>query len=268
MSLRSGRLARTRDGILAWGGIGLMAICFAWLQWTAKREGPGIMQVPGRHDPFSVVVLDPGHGGQDSGAMMSGLVEKDLTLDIAQRLDRLLQTQGIATVMTRVGDSYSSLAERATLTNRTPDCILVSIHFNEGSKAVSSGIETYYADHQITSDEPIVSWLPFLQRTAAPAPNLESQALAGCVQDALVTRTQALNRGTKPEQFFVIAKVHHPAVLVEGGFLSNKDETAKLANPEYRERIAAAISEGICHYRDALRARQSTLALTSLTPTE
>jgi N-acetylmuramoyl-L-alanine amidase len=268
MFLRSGRLARTTDRVLAWMGIVLMAICFAWLQWTAARKTPGATPSRARHDLFNVVVLDPGHGGQDSGAIVNGIVEKDLTLDIAQRLDRLLQARGMATVMTRVGDSYSSLAERAALTNRVPDCILISIHFNEGNKKVSSGIETYYADHQITSDTPIVSWLPFLQRTAAQAPNLESQALAGCVQDALVTRTQAVNRGTKAEQFFVIARVHHPAVLVEGGFLTNKDETAKLANPDYRERVAAAISEGIVNYRDALRARQSTLALTSLTQTE
>jgi N-acetylmuramoyl-L-alanine amidase len=245
-----------------------MATCFAWWQWTARREGPGLIQVPAKDGLFSVVVLDAGHGGQDSGAIVNGITEKDLNLDIAQRVDRLLQAQGVATVMTRAGDSFSSLAERAALTNRIPDCILVSIHFNEGNKALSSGIETYYADHQIPSDEAIVSWLPFLQRVAAPAPNLESQALAGCVQDALVTRTQAINRGTKAGQFFVIAKVHHPAVLVEGGFLSNKDETIKLATPEYRERIAGAIGEGILNYRDALRARQARLALTSLTRTE
>ncbi len=263
MSLRPGRLGQITDGILAWTGVALMVFCFAWWQWKTHWETP-THAYEGKHEPFGVVVLDPGHGGQDSGAMVNGVLEKELTLDIAKRLDRALQAQGMATVLTRADDSYRSLAERAALANRVPGCILVSIHFNEGTKAVSNGVETYYADHQITSDAPLISWLPFLQRTALQMPNRESQTLAGCVQEALINRTQAANRGIKAEQFFVIAKVRHPAILVEGGFLSNKDETSRLANPDYRQRMADAISEGIFRYRDALRERQSTVALTSL----
>ncbi len=254
--------------LVAWMGMLLMAVSFAWLQWTSKPGGPMSPRSASRHEPFGVVVLDPGHGGQDSGAIVGEVVEKDLALDIAQRVDRLLQSQGLDTVMTRVGDSYVSLAERAALVNRVPDCILVSIHFNEGNKPVASGIETYYADHQITPTTPIVSWLPFLQRTGGPMPNLESKNLADCVQEALVARTQAVDRGAKAEQFFVIANVHQPAVLIEGGFLSNKEDTAKLADLDYRERIAVAISEGIIRYRDLLKARQSTLAVTGAPPTE
>lgn len=268
MFLRSGRLARVTHSILTWSGVFLMVLCFAWQQWRASRESESLILAPGRHEPFRVVVLDPGHGGQDSGAMVGGIVEKDLTLDIAQRVDRLLQTQGMATIMTRVGDSYSSLAERAALTNRVSDCIMISIHFNAGNKKVSSGIETYYADQQVAPSGSMMSWLPFFPHTAAAKSNDDSQNLAGCLQDALVTRTHAVNRGTKAEQFFVIAKVHHPAVLVEGGFLSNKEETARLADPDYRERMAGAISEGIFHYRDALRQRQATLAVTELPHTE
>jgi N-acetylmuramoyl-L-alanine amidase len=245
-----------------------MVISFVWWQGTSPRQSPVSILAPGTHEPFGVVVIDPGHGGQDSGAIVSGIVEKDLTLDIAQRVDRLLQAEGMATVMTRVGDSYTSLAERAALTNRVPDCVMVSIHFNEGNKSVSSGIETYYADHQITSALPVISWLPFLQRVAAQLPNLESQNLAGCIQESLVSHTQAVNRGTKAQQFFVIANVRHPAVLVEGGFLSNKEETAKLNNPDYREQIAGAISDGIFRYRDLLRERRSALALAPTQPTE
>lgn len=258
---RPGRLARTTQGLLAWLGVVLMATCFAWWQWTSIRTGTAFIRPPERREPFSVVVLDPGHGGQDSGAMVGDVVEKNLTLEIAQRIDRMLQAEGMATVMTRSGDVYASLAERAALTNRIPDCIMVSIHFNEGNKEVSNGIETYYADHQTSSVGPIVSWLPFLQRTSVEMPNVESQSLAGFVQDALVTRTQAVNRGTKAEQFFVIAHVRHPAVLVEGGFLSNKGDIAKLADADYRERLAGAITDGILHYRDALRQRRTTLAV-------
>jgi N-acetylmuramoyl-L-alanine amidase len=254
--------------LVAWMGVLLMVLSFAWLQWTSKPGAALSPRSPSKHEPFGVVVLDPGHGGQDSGAIVGDVVEKDLTLDIAQRVDRLLQSQGLATVMTRVGDSYISLAERAALANRVPDCILVSIHFNEGNKTVSSGIETYYADHQITPGAPIISWLPFLQKAASQMPNVESKNLAGCVQEALVTRTRATDRGTKAEQFFVIANVHQPAVLIEGGFLTNKEDTAKLADFDYREGIAVAISEGIFRYRDLLRERQSTLAAAGAQQTE
>jgi N-acetylmuramoyl-L-alanine amidase len=233
----------------------LMAVSFAWWQWNSKPQQLGDARPPTKHEPFSVVVIDPGHGGQDSGSVVGGVLEKDLTLDVAQRIDRLLEAQAVATVMTRVGDSYVSLAERAALTNRVPDCVLVSIHFNEGNKAAFSGVETYYADHQLVPGKPLVSWLPFLQRAAYQMPNLESQSLAGFVQEALVARTQALNRGTKAQQFYVIANVRHPAVLVEGGFLTNKEDIAKLSSVDYREQLATAISEGILRFREMVKQR-------------
>jgi N-acetylmuramoyl-L-alanine amidase len=262
-----GRRSRIRRGMrsgMAWLGLGLMFVSFVWWQWTSKPEAPTSAGPPAKREPFAVVVLDPGHGGQDSGAMCAGTLEKDLTLDVAQRVDRLLQSQGLATVLTRVGDAYVSLADRAALTNRVPHCVLISIHFNEDNKAVSSGIETYYAEHPMAAAAPIVSWLPFLQTTAAAAqgPDVESQSLAGFIQEALVARTQAVNRGTKAKQFFVIANVRHPAVLVEGGFLTNKEDIARLASSEYRDQIAAAISEGIIRYRE-VKEHQPALAVSA-----
>src|SRR6476620_5082173 len=97
---------------------------------------------PQTSKPFAVVVLDPGHGGQDSGAMCGGVLEKDLTLDVARRIDRLLEAEGIATAMTRLGYTYVSLAYRAAFANRVRDCIFVSIHFNEDNRPVSTGVET------------------------------------------------------------------------------------------------------------------------------
>ena len=251
--------ARATRNVVAWLGLLLMAASFAWLQFTSPPEIAQAARATGQ--AFPVVVVDPGHGGQDSGAMCGNVLEKDLTFDVAQRFDRQLQAKGISTVMTRVGDSYVSLAERTALTNRVPDCVFVSIHFNEGNKAgTSTGVETYYADHQITLGAPVVSWLPFLQRASAQAPNFESQSLAGFIQEALVAHTQAVDRGTKAQQYFVIANVRHPAVLVEGGFLANKDEGAKLGNQDYREQLAAAICDGIVRYRDLLKERRSQLA--------
>jgi len=195
--------------------------------------------------------------------MCGGVLEKDLTLDVAHRVDRLLQAEGIATVMTRLGDTYVSLAERAAFANRVSDCIFISIHFNEDNRPVSTGVETYYAAHQITPGSFMTSWLPFLWRALSESPNLESQSLAGFIQEALVARTQALDRGTKAKQFFVIANVTSPAVLVEGGFLTNKEDNSRLTSEDYREQLAAAISDGILRYRDALKQRQSAVAVTA-----
>ena len=192
------------------------------------------------------------------------MLEKDLTLDVAHRVDRLLEAEGIATVMTRLGDTYVSLAERAAFANRVSDCIFISIHFNEDNRPVSTGVETYYAAHQITPGSFMTSWLPFLWRALSESPNLESQSLAGFIQEALVARTQALDRGTKAKQFFVIANVTSPAVLVEGGFLTNKEDSSKLTSEDYREQLAAAISDGILRYRDALKQRRSAVAVTAL----
>ena len=195
--------------------------------------------------------------------MCGGVLEKDLTLDVAHRVDRLLEAEGIATVMTRLGDTYVSLAERAAFANRVSDCIFISIHFNEDNRPLSTGVETYYAAHQITPGSFMTSWLPFLWGTLSESPNLESQSLAGFIQEALVARTQALDRGTKAKQFFVIANVTSPAVLVEGGFLTNKEDNSRLTSEDYREQLAAAISDGILRYRNALKQRQSAVAVTA-----
>src|SRR5437867_12527621 len=155
--------------------------------------------------------------------MCGGVLEKDLTLDVARRVDRLLEAERIATLMTRLGDTYVSLAERAAFANRVRNCIFVSIHFNEDNQPVSSGVETYYAAHQITAGSFLASWLPFLWRTLSDSPNPESQNLAGLIQEALVARTRSIDRGTQARQYLVIATVTSPAVLIERGSLTNKE---------------------------------------------
>jgi N-acetylmuramoyl-L-alanine amidase len=238
---------------LSWLGLLIIGLSIAWFDSLPQIERPAQTQTSTTRDLFPLVVVDPGHGGQDSGAMCGPMLEKDLTLDVAQRLDRRLRQAGLTTLMTRGGDNYVSLAARAAMTNRVRQCILVSIHFNDADKPVSTGIETYYAERQSGSGTLLASWFPFLQRVSNETPNVESQSLAGFIQDSLVTRTHAVNRGTKTQQFFVLANVRHPAVLVEGGFISNKDDASKLGSPEYREEIAAAMSDGILHYREVLK---------------
>jgi N-acetylmuramoyl-L-alanine amidase len=264
MGGRGSQLKQVIGGILALAGLLLMIASFIWMQRIPGRQPPKpqIVQPSPAPKPFAVVVLDPGHGGQDSGAVCGGVLEKDLTLDVVRRIERLLEANGVATVMTRVGDSYISLADRAALANRVRDSILISIHFNEDNRPISTGVETYYAAHQITGGSFVASWLPFLWRALSESPNFESQSLASFIQEALVVRTRALDRGTKARQFFVIANVTCPAVLVEGGFLTNKEDISKLASEDYREEIAAAVSDGILRYRDALKQRQPTVAVT------
>lgn len=250
--------------IVAWLGLALMLASFIWWQFVLTPRPTISSGRSGTPAPFTLVVLDPGHGGQDSGAICGAVYEKDLTLDIAQRVDRLLQAQGLATLMTRVGDSYVSLQDRAAVTNRARDCILVSIHFNESKKPVS-GIETYYAEHQTAPAPRLVSWIPFFQGAGSESPTLASQSLARFIQESMIARTKAPDRGTKAEQLFVLDHVAVPAVLVEAGFL-NKEEIAKVDSNDYRDQMAAAISEGILHYRDVLKERQLTLAVSEPHP--
>src|SRR5216117_2162298 len=253
--------------ILALSGLLLMMASFVWMQFRQTERAksaaePKAAQPSAAPGPFAVVVLDPGHGGQDSGAMCGGVIEKDLTLDVARRIDRVLDAEGIATLMTRLGDSYASLADRAAFGNRVKDSIFISIHFNEDNKPVASGVETYYAAHQLNSGSTFASWLPFFSRPPSNSPKPESQSLAGFIQEALVARTRSLDRGTQAKQFFVIANVTSPAVLIEGGFITNKDELSKLASEDYRDQLAAAVADGILRYRDVMSQRKSALAAT------
>lgn len=249
--------------VAAWLGLLLMAVCFARL--ITMPLPPRSASPPSAPKNSAVtVVLDPGHGGHDSGSIVGSILEKDLTLDVAQRINRLLRANGIATLMTRSDDTFVSLGRRAWFANRVRDSIFVSIHFNEGARPVASGVETYYANRQSLPLPRLISWIPFLSpQASSDSPNIESQSLAGLIQRSLVAQTQAVDRGAKGAQFFVIAHVTHPAVLVEGGFLSSKEEMGKLANADYREQLAAAITDGILHYRDARKEAHPTLALTA-----
>lgn len=210
-------------------------------------------------EPFALVVIDPGHGGQDSGTMKAGMVEKELTLDVAQRVERLLQQRGVAVLLTRTDDSYIPLEGRASVANDQPACVFVSIHFDEAARAAATGVETYYAARQVSIPERVANWLPFLQPAPSDSTSAESQSLAAFIQEALVAHTKAVNRGTKAQPFFVLTNVRHPAVLVEGGFLTNKEEVSKLGNADYREQIAAAISDGVLRYREVLQQQRTPL---------
>ena len=233
---------------LVWLGLALMIISVIW--WDLLPRVPRRVRREPLGGAITRVVIDAGHGGNDSGTMRAGVSEKDLTLDVARRLDQIMRAQGLATTLTRSGDETVSLSSRAAVANKERDCVFVSIHFDEGARAAATGVQTFYAARQATKPSLSTEWLPFLQRISAMPNNPESQSLAGFVQEALVARTQAFDRGITAEQFYVVANVRHPAVLVEGGFISNNEDMAKLVSDEYRQQMAMAISEGIIRYRE------------------
>jgi len=263
---------RLRDHVrsaLSWLGLLLLAICFVWLvqqprpaprRTTAPRKKPLVQA-----EKKLVIVLDPGHGGQDSGAMCGNVLEKDLTLDVARRAEPLLRAAGFTIVPTRVDDRYVSLTDRASLGNREGNSVFVSIHFNDSPREAASGVETYYSLRQC-SRPGFLWWLPFLDRADSSPLAAESENLAEALQTALIAGTSAFNRGIKAEQFYVLANVQRPAVLIEAGFMTNKDDVAKLENPAYRAQIATAISDGLEQYRAALRRGEPRLAFAAPRP--
>lgn len=253
---------------LPWLGLLLLAVSFLWLipEPQPSLRGPTAPRKPlVQVEKKLVVVLDPGHGGQDSGAMCGELLEKDLALDVALRAQLLLRSAGFTTLLTRDDDRYVSLSERASLGNRAGNSVFVSIHFNDSPREMATGVETYYSPRQ-SSRPGFLWWLPFLQRTDSSPFAAESESLATALQTALVAGTSALNRGIKAEQFYVLANVQRPAALVEGGFMTNKTDVAKLTSPEYRGQLARAISRGLEQYRAALRRGEPTLTLVAARP--
>jgi N-acetylmuramoyl-L-alanine amidase len=216
----------------------------------------------------ATVVIDPGHGGIDEGTKFYGLAEKDLTLDVGQRLDRILRTMGIATIMTRTDDVYVSLPQRAEIANLAAadnsNVIFVSIHFNQSAVESVDGIETYYADRKIPPPTDW-TWVGFFQRPEDEELDC-GENLAADVQSALVTRMMATNRGIKSRSLFVTRHTRKPAILVEGGFISNKIENQSLRNDSYRERIAQGIAAGLSEYiqtmHPAAPLRMATASLT------
>ncbi len=259
---------RQWNTLAPWAGLGLMLLSLVWLEWERNRwASPASAARATTLEPFGTVVLDAGHGGEDTGAKIEEVMEKELTLDVAQRVGRRLRDHGVRVVQTREKDAFISLAARAHVANREKRAIFVSIHFNEGGKRpAATGIETFYAERQAVEQPLFASWLPFLQPASLESGNPQSQSLAAFVQQALVRGTQAVDRGVKTEQFYVIRNVHHPAVLVEGGFISNKTEVQQLQDEKYREQMAAAITEGILRYREALPKGGATMAAMSRLP--
>src|SRR5690625_2078925 len=157
------------------------------------------------------VVIDAGHGGSDPGASGNGLYEKELTLEIAQKVKKLLKSAGFKVIMTRSNDTYVSLEERSSIANNSNADIFVSIHINAGG---GTGIETYwYGKHE----------------------SEKSKALASALQEEVIKGTNSVNRGVKVGNFHVIRETEVPSALVVLGFIDNKNEIGRASCSEWCE---------------------------------
>ena len=170
-----------------------------------------------------VVVIDPGHGGIDYGAIRSGINEKDITTDVSLRVAKILRSDGFKVYMTRDEDKTLSLQERVDFAEENNPDIFVSIHVNSSEGTTATGLEThYYHDYSI--------------------------GLAKVVHEALVKHVNSKDRGLFKSKFYVINHTTMPAILVEIGFLSNEEERQDMISEKRKQATAKAIAEGIKNY--------------------
>ncbi len=231
-----------------------------------KTIEPGVLRLEVRR-----VVLDPGHGGVNTGTVTSqGLAEKNLTLDIGHRLRQLLEEDGFEVVMTRDRDTAMPLEGRAQLANRQAGDLFVSIHVNWIEAREVRGVETFYLG---PTDDPYLTRLAaaenrgsgysladfrrLLERVYFGVRQDESRKLAESVQRELYRSLRRINpnirdRGVKTAPFVVLIATDMPAILAEVSCLSNEQEARLLAKPLYRQYIADALFAGIRSYVDTL----------------
>jgi N-acetylmuramoyl-L-alanine amidase len=215
------------------------------------------------HVPGMRIVVDAGHGGWDLGtAGQKGVLEKDLVLEIAQRLENLLrQRLGAEVILTRQDDNYVPLEKRAAIANQAQADMFVSVHANYSSLPSARGIETYY-----TTTAPTTEVLEGEQREMGQPANArlldaqslqerssQSRQLAMAVQQSLYstlapTSPGLRNRGVKAAPFIVLTGTSMPAVLAEVSFVSSPEDEHNLLSPQYRQKIAEALYRGISRY--------------------
>ena len=171
--------------------------------------------------PTTTVVIDAGHGGFDRGGIPGQKVpEKEMTLDVAQRLKSILAANGYRVVMTRDSDVFVPLPTRVAIANSYRDAIFVCVHFNSAKRTGADGIETYFYSRDSL---PLASAIHYFVAGGAPSPN----------------------RGVRRRGYYVLRKTKIPAILVECGFLTNPTEAAYAQNASYRQKLAEEIASGI-----------------------
>jgi N-acetylmuramoyl-L-alanine amidase len=223
--------------------------------------------VPARTGKFRIV-LDAGHGGWDLGTVgRQGLLEKDLVLDVTQRLGRLLQGRlGSEVMFTRSGDTYLPLDQRADFANQTQADLFISVHANYSSSAASRGVETYYTnlfsspgarEVEKHDDGTFAKLTPVSLSAGGLHEKIEeSRRLAASVQRSLyatlaATSPDIRNRGIKDSAFAVLTGTTMPAILTEISFVSSPADEHNLQSATYRQQIAEALYKGIAGYQQS-----------------
>lgn len=230
-------------------GLVVLGGCLTFIITPDDPDAVGPQSVPKRNE-FPLVILDPGHGGRDEGTKWRGVCERELTLDLALRVEKLLKIAGFRTMLTRHDDTYVSLEERAHLANSQRDCVFVSLHFNSENSGTGNGIDTYYAKEKVPPGNDW-AWVGLFNKPD-PISGDTSETLAASIQTSLVSRTEAKNRGIHPSNFSVVRHTRCPAVLIEGGFISNAFEAQLLSTEAYRDLLAQGIVEGLLRYQQTI----------------
>jgi N-acetylmuramoyl-L-alanine amidase len=222
-------------------------------------------------EKIETVVLDPGHGGTDQGASSSWGTEKGFALDVALAARRELIRAGYRVEMTRSTDVGVSLEERVNFANRFPHAVFVSIHFNSSSGG--AGVESYaLAPEGVPSNassEHHVSGAG-LERRAGNTFDGQNIALTAAIHAAVLSRVSVFDRGVRHARFHVLRDIKIPAVLLEGGFISDPAEGQRIATGIYRQQLGIAIAKGVQGYDAAVNYRAGVanfaVAKTNLPP--
>ncbi|GGA65696.1 N-acetylmuramoyl-L-alanine amidase [Ornithinibacillus halotolerans] len=172
------------------------------------------------------IMIDAGHGGEDSGAVNSGVLEKDLTLATAHKVKEHLEKEGAEVLLTRNDDTFISLQNRVNKSNTENADAFISLHYDYFRDSDANGINTYYY-HPSTSGD-----------------------LAEKIHAALVNELDMTDRGVRREGYYVIQHNQNPSVLLELGFMSNKDDLNEIQKEAYQEAVAKAITSGLMEYFD------------------
>jgi len=219
------------------------------------------------------IVIDPGHGGHDTGTIgPTGLMEKDLCLDIALRLGKMLQQRlpGAEVIYTRQDDSFIPLENRTAIANQAKADLFISIHANSSRDHKARGVETYYlnfaaspeamdvaARENALSQSSIHELQDMIKKIARNEKIDESRELATDIQDALSQRLQRVNRtlknrGVRKAPFVVLIGANMPSVLSEISFISNPGDEQMLKKPENRQRVAEGLYHGVESYLQSI----------------
>lgn len=251
-------------------GSDLVILAAAGPDMSPEATSTGITEPP-KKISINTVVLDPGHGGRDIGAIgrYHRLQEKDYALSVARKIKKILEEEGLRVSMTRDSDYFMSLTDRTDMANKTGADLFVSIHINASRAKFLRGFECYYlsdatddnaralealensslklngdalAEHSSSLDKTL--WDMTLTEN-----RIESAKLAGDIVQSVKTNAPINTRGVKTARFYVLKHTSMPSILVEVCYLSNRVDETKLMNSRFEDKIAGSVAGGILKYK-------------------